>query len=41
QDGTVQAGEAAPDYTVRMEPLEIVAAIRKIAGGRREQSGYP
>jgi len=32
QDGIVRAGEADPDYTVRMEPSEIVAAIRKIAG---------
>jgi peroxiredoxin len=31
--GIVRAGEADPDYTVRMEPSEIVAAIRKIAGG--------
>jgi len=29
--GIVRAGEADPDYTVRMEPSEIVAAIRKIA----------
>ena len=33
QDGIVRAGEADPDYTVRMEPGEVVAAIRKIAGG--------
>jgi len=33
RDGIVRAGEADPDYTVRMEPAEIVAAIRKIAGG--------
>jgi peroxiredoxin len=32
QDGTVRAGQADPDYTVRMEPAEVVAAIRKIAG---------
>ena len=31
--GIVRAGEADPDYTVRMEPAEIVAALRKIAGG--------
>ena len=31
--GIVRAGEADPDYTVRMEPAEIVAAIRDIAGG--------
>ena len=33
QDGIVRAGEADPDYTVRMEPAEIVGAIRKIVGG--------
>lgn len=33
RDGVVRAGQADPDYTVRMEPAEIVAAIRKIAGG--------
>jgi len=33
RDGIVRSGEADPDYTVRMEPEEIVAAIRKIAGG--------
>jgi len=33
RDGIVRGGEADPDYTVRMEPAEIVAAIRKIAGG--------
>jgi peroxiredoxin len=32
RNGIVRAGEADPDYTVRMEPAEIVAAIRKIAG---------
>jgi peroxiredoxin len=32
QDGIVRAGEADPDYTVRMEPAEIVAAVRKITG---------
>jgi peroxiredoxin len=31
QDGIVRAGEADPDYTVRMEPADVVAAIRKIA----------
>jgi len=30
--GVVRAGEADPDYTVRMEPSEIVAAIRAISG---------
>ncbi len=33
KDGIVRAGQADPDYTVRMEPAEIVAAIRAIAGG--------
>jgi peroxiredoxin len=33
RDGIVQAGEADPDYTVRMEPAEVVAAIRCIVGG--------
>jgi len=33
RDGIVRAGEADPDYTVRMEPAEVVAAIRKIAAG--------
>jgi peroxiredoxin len=28
--GVVRAGEADPDYTVRMEPSEIVSAIREI-----------
>jgi peroxiredoxin len=32
RDGIVRAGEADPDYTVRMEPSDIVAAIRNIAG---------
>jgi peroxiredoxin len=32
RDGIVRAGEADPDYTVRMEPADIVAAIRKIVG---------
>ncbi len=30
--GVVRAGEADPDYTVRMEPSAIVAAIREIVG---------
>ncbi len=30
--GIVRAGQADPDYTVRMEPAEVVAAIRKIIG---------
>lgn len=30
--GVVRAGEADPDYTVRMEPSEVVEAIRKIVG---------
>ena len=29
--GTVQAGQADPDYTTRMEPSEIVASLRAIA----------
>jgi len=33
RNGIVRAGEADPDYTVRMEPAEIVAAIRSIVGG--------
>lgn len=33
RDGIVRAGEADPDYTVRMEPAEVVAAVRKIAAG--------
>lgn len=33
RDGIVRAGEADPDYTVRMEPSDIVAAVRKISGG--------
>lgn len=33
RDGIVRAGEADPDYTVRMEPSEIVAAIRAIVSG--------
>jgi len=31
--GIVRAGQADPDYTVRMEPAEVVVAIRKIVGG--------
>jgi peroxiredoxin len=31
--GIVRAGEADPDYTVRMEPSDVVTAIRNIAGG--------
>ena len=33
RDGIVRAGEADPDYTVRMEPGEAVAAIRTIVRG--------
>lgn len=33
RDGIVRAGEADPDYTVRMEPAEIVAAVRNLSGG--------
>jgi len=33
REGIVRAGEADPDYTVRMEPAEVVAAIGKIADG--------
>jgi hypothetical protein len=33
REGIVRAGEADPDYTVRMEPSEVVAAVRNIAGG--------
>jgi peroxiredoxin len=32
REGTVRAGQADPDYTVRMEPAEIIAALRSIAG---------
>ena len=32
RDGIVRAGEADPDYTVRMEPSDIVEAIRDISG---------
>lgn len=32
RDGIVRAGEADPDYTVRMEPSDIVVAIRNISG---------
>jgi len=31
--GIVRAGEADPDYTVRMEPSDVVTALRSIAGG--------
>ena len=31
-DAIVRAGEADPDYTVRMEPADVVAAIRSITG---------
>ena len=33
KNGIVRSGEADPDYTVRMEPAEIVAAIRDIVAG--------
>jgi peroxiredoxin len=33
KSGIVRAGQADPDYTVRMEPAEVVAAIREISGG--------
>lgn len=33
RNGTIRAGQADPDYTVRMEPAEIVATIRAIEGG--------
>jgi peroxiredoxin len=33
QYGIVRAGEADPDYTVRMEPSDVVMAIRNIVGG--------
>jgi peroxiredoxin len=33
RNGTIRAGQADPDYTVRMEPAEIVASIRAIEGG--------
>ncbi len=33
KDGVVRAGRADPDYTVRMEPSEIVTAIGEIVGG--------
>jgi peroxiredoxin len=32
KNGVVLAGQADPDYTVRMEPAEVVAAIRGITG---------
>ena len=31
KNGIVRAGQADPDYSVRMEPAEVVAAIRRIA----------
>jgi peroxiredoxin len=31
RNGIVRAGQANPDYSVRMEPAEVVAAIRRIA----------
>jgi peroxiredoxin len=31
--GNVRAGEADPDYTVRMEPSDVVTALRNIARG--------
>jgi peroxiredoxin len=34
KDGVVRAGQADPDYTVRMEPAEVVTAIRDIRGVR-------
>ena len=33
REGIVRAGEADPDYTVRMEPSDVVTAIRNILGG--------
>ena len=33
RNGIVRAGQADPDYTVRMEPAEIVAAIPHLAEG--------
>ena len=33
QSDIVRAGEADPDYTVRMEPSDVVAALRNIARG--------
>jgi len=33
QDGTVRVGQADPDYTVRMEPADIIAALRRLAEG--------
>jgi peroxiredoxin len=33
RDGIVLAGEADPDYTVRMEPADVVAALRSITRG--------
>ena len=31
--GIVRAGQADPDYTIRMEPAEVIAAVRDIVGG--------
>ena len=31
RDGTIRAGQADPDYTVRMEPDGVVAAVRELA----------
>ena len=33
RNGIVRAGQADPDYTVRMEPSDVVAALRNIARG--------
>ena len=33
REGIVRAGEADPDYTARMEPSDVVTALRNIAGG--------
>ena len=33
REGIVRAGEADPDYTVRMEPSDVVESIRNIVGG--------
>jgi peroxiredoxin len=32
RDGIIRAGEADPDYTVRMEPSDILSALRDLAG---------
>ena len=37
--GVVRAGQADPDYTVRMEPAEIVAAIREIRNYPKPRKG--